>query len=370
MDTLHDLGEKLPKDASWWDSFWSGKASFDDLKDIFQDLVDAAGVLVTGAATIGDVSEADKLVDMLLKLMALSDLSEMLENFGDFSWQKFTAGLSQITGGFDLGPHAGEKELNDAIDNVNSFAKMVNDTILEAAPDINAVPLIQAIADGMQGEESKSILRKAFSVLGTLLAGEGITIPQTGVSDGGMSGGLSLLFGDFDGSSLTAKINSALSQFNPEELSNKLGVSDIFDTGDMKSEVEAMMASMQQALDSGEYSLDVSMVPNWSDGNVSDWWNGTSPMPISGTIAIDAASLVTINTNLESIQAAINAKGDAVVLAIGNLESNFNSLEEKLSSVSDAISNMRVVLDTGVIAGAVDKELGKRASVEERTTIP
>ena len=74
---------------------------------------------------------------------------------------------------------------------------------------------------------------------------------------------------------------------------------------------------------------------------------------LNGNISIDPLSL-------GSVVSAINSQGSRISSAISGLGS-------KMDSVASAVRSMKLVLNTGVVAGAVDNYLGNQATVNGRT---
>ena len=131
----------------------------------------------------------------------------------------------------------------------------------------------------------------------------------------------------------------------------------------MTTEMSTMVTSMQTALEQSGESLSVPAEMAWSDGNVPTWWSGGADMPVTGTVTIDASSLTTITSGLVNIQVAIANQGNAVVSAVSALGTQIDALGTGISNIGTSISNLRLVLDTGAIAGAVDAHLGEKAAL-------
>lgn len=370
MEMVKVISESIPTENTIWEKlFGGGTMSPGALKDFLSGLGLGMQEFVNSTKDIEDsaLANATKVVEFLQEMMIVANLTRILNGFGaDMAGLNLLPFIEALS---DPKSFQFDGSLEEAVDNASAFAITINDAIVAAAPEIDVVPLIDAIANGISGEDSKTIIKNAFTSLGNLLAGEGVELPTADVTGGGnLFSGLFSMLDTFNLGDYTSELNKMLGEFDPETLTNKLGIGDVFDMSDtgLSTQINEMMTAMQAQLDSGEYNLGVQMVPEWTNGDPPSWWGGDAPMSIKGEVSIVPTDLLHVTNMLNTIRNSIDVKGNEIVIAVNNLGSRINNLGDRVDGISDAIANMQFVLDTGVIAGAVDRRLGKQVAIESR----
>jgi hypothetical protein len=121
-------------------------------------------------------------------------------------------------------------------------------------------------------------------------------------------------------------------------------------TGTIQNATTAMQPFMDESSE-----IKYSLVPVVIDGEGFDFANNGS-LTVSGTVSIDTLSISSIATSISTEMAKTTAAAVTV-------------LTNHIDSLDSAIRSMRIVLNTGVLAGAIDKELGAAAGASIRTTI-
>ena len=129
-----------------------------------------------------------------------------------------------------------------------------------------------------------------------------------------------------------------------------LDMKSFFKNADYTETINSMITDMQQKLDSGEYSLSVTTVGNWDEAE----FTGDNTLTINGMVSIMSGDISTITSHITN-------QTTRIVTAIGNLSN-------RVSSIESAISGISIVLDTGAVAGAVDKKLGSKVKTNNRVT--
>ena len=130
-----------------------------------------------------------------------------------------------------------------------------------------------------------------------------------------------------------------------------LDMKSFFKNADYTETINSMITDMQQKLDSGEYSLTVTTVGNWDEAE----FTGDNTLTINGMVSIMSGDISTITSHITN-------QTTRIVTAIGNLSN-------RVSSIESAISGISIVLDTGAVAGAVDKKLGSKIKTNNRVTL-
>jgi hypothetical protein len=380
MAIIKVVSDNMPKNPSLWQQWFGGGITFGQFPEAMKDLSQGALTFANTALAMGKdkIEAADNLAEFFRKLLVVANLTQMLQTFPTTGWDLgFLDFLETIS---NPGKY-GYDELDSAVESMSSFATEFNAIIAEAALEIDVTPLVDAICNGIQSDESRIKLRTALTSIGAAFGDEGMQLPGVtveGDSSGGLNfisqlsslfsgGGLTSLMGGLGGEGgLAGMLNGALEGFNAEDVTNKLGLSSIINFDDMTTEMTTMVTSMQTALEQSGESLSVPAEMAWSDGNVPTWWSGGADMPVTGTVTIDASSLTTITSGLVNIQVAIANQGNAVVSAVSALGTQIDALGTGISNIGTSISNLRLVLDTGAIAGAVDARLGEKAALLTR----
>ena len=381
MAIIKTVGDNMPRNPDLWQQWFGGGITFDEFPGAMESIANGVKNFASVASEMTDekLAAADRFAEFLRKLLVVGNLTQLLNDLSDgFSGLNLLSFLDVIS---NPGKAGYEDQFEDTVDQMSSFATEFNAAIEEAALEINVTPLVDAICNGIQSDESRIKLRTALTSIGAAFGDEDMQLPGITV-EGDSSGGLnflSQLSSLFSGSGLTSliggkggegglagMINGALEGFNAEEITNKLGLNSIINFDDMTTEMSTMVTSMQTALEQSGESLSVPAEMAWSDGNVPTWWSGGADMPVTGTVTIDATSLTTITSGLTNVQTAIEIQGSAVVSAVSALGTQIDALGTGISNIGTSISNIRLVLDTGAIAGAVDARLGEKAALLTR----
>ena len=172
--------------------------------------------------------------------------------------------------------------------------------------------------------------------------------------------------------SLIGGLNNVLSRYTDyafsEEFEPLITFGEMFDA-DIKAAadsitIEPIIQSVLAQLSSGKARISegfgdmfpTSVRPAYDVDNETNmpllaYQNGT--VTLSGTVQIDTASL-------SGVIGAINSQGSSIVSAI-------QIMGNRIDNVASAVKNMKLVLDTGVLAGSVDAKLGANAVVVQRT---
>ena len=90
-------------------------------------------------------------------------------------------------------------------------------------------------------------------------------------------------------------------------------------------------------------------------------------MPIEGTVSIAQTDLSSITIKLDDLNNRIEQNGRNIAFYTQLTATRVSDLGDRIDGVANAVANMKMVLDTGVIAGAVDQRLGTTLAIKQRT---
>ena len=268
------------------------------------------------------------------------------------------------------------------------LAEAANSGIEEAASEINADAIVDKIVNSItSGEErikdaiSSAITVSANNATPTVAsemeeATESIedTTKQTEATIGGVFGILSMLSDGLNesGEELGTSVGDALSGIKDTteeivgDLGDSLGVNNITGLvlGDNSTEVMA-----QKGNDDGSsyidgflgqvvskvFGVDISptVSPVVDDSGFSGFNLSNGLVNLTGAVTIDSSQIATISS-------VITTQTNRAITAIQDVSNRVENLEQ-------AILGMSIVLDTGVIAGAVDNRLGSASGFGQRT---
>ena len=399
-----------------WAEEYKFGGEFENFKSEVPYITEAIQMFAEGGERIAnsaDLTKVKQLTDVIQQLMIIGSLGQFLSkdfHSGDkvsknavsnyaFDWFQFAAGLDTIVNGL-MGQQG---DIERSLETFTNFTEMFQGAIDEAAANINVLSIVDTIAKGITDPKNETKIAMAFQQLSTDLdRNYAITkekIEEMGEKGAGTAGGLDNfnllstifkgfseeeygeLFDQFKIGNIKDYINpegqtidvSEMFGFNSEDIQkmltegfdlsslkeamagengeNLMNFSDLINS-DYSASVTAMMDGMQAELDKADSQLTVHMVADWNDTDF-DFGNAS----VIGVVQVSSEDITSITT---SINTCMKEQIRTVVTAVNNLGG-------KINGVAAAISNMKIVLNTGAIAGEVDKKLGQQRTTNERT---
>ena len=402
MGIFQRIGNMKIHDATIFGQIFNGTLKFSELPGA----MDSIGAAMVKFGLYGQqlneipdaknaIARANDLVDLLGRLAELASYAEFLHSFKQFkSGSEFLEFIDKIS---DPKKYNAEG-LTKTVETFSGIAENINTAILEAVPNINTEPLINAVYDSLVSDEAKYKLVSAFEQLGQNVSEEGITLSGESVNvdfssllslfsgSGGLLGGL---FGGENGiggmlsgllgenGQLTSAVNkflgtdeepgflssveTKLTEFssNPEyNMGNILGLTTADGEADMQAYITALEGKLAEFKNGGGLDSEISMVLD--ESSMPAWFNGTAALEITGTVNLDPVSLGAITVGISTLR-------DTTINNTNRIVDTLYNLNSRIDGLNDSIRSMRLVLDTGAIAGAVDSALGKRLAVLNRT---
>ena len=373
MKALKVIGDNLPHDATAFETIFSGKIKFKDVGDALTSLVGgfAYATSLSNQISDSDVAQFNKVFSALEHLLSASEFFVKYNNFASKGAQGMLDFLRNLSKNPLSGDGAGmfAENLNVFTETVKETVKLFNGAIEEAAPDISIKPLLDTMIKDLEGTDE--VRTQIQNSLRTLFGDVKIT-DANGNTTTGLYGGLSSLSGigdlldtdklktngTFDiakmfgidlGSEDPAGINALF-----QGISKKIDITSFTEKG--KTMMEECLAGMQSSLDDTTLNAQVSAV--FTEDSLPEFFT-QSKMEIVGTVTIDAANLSDLkNTITNQTTRNINA-----------IYESANNLGGRIARLESAIRNMKIVLNTGTVAGAVDSTLGGKAALGSRTMV-
>lgn len=381
LEFSKSLGEKAPKVGGmqkFLNSLWTGgDYTFENLRDDLQHLGEGMGAFSTGLGTGFNAEAALGAVDIAYQIVEiLSGLQDIgtKTNSGSFvdveaNIQKLSEFLQAMNEGYDISNSNTGKNIPPMIDNIVALAKAVSDAV-EMSGGINpqSISMFSQMAYGIQ-QLSKTDPSFDFEPVGTNIAlgiKRGIENTQSQVTEAARSLAIatynaamealhahspSRLFmevGDFITAGMAIGIDDGSS-----DVQN--AIKDM--SGDTFKTATNVLAIISQML-SEEINANPTITPVLDLTDLSNGITMMNGMLDGGRMSIDtrnaailAASNIPHSTTTETNQNGTDLSG---------VYSRMAELGEKITEMSEQIAKMKVVLDTGAIAGAVTDQVDAR----------
>jgi hypothetical protein len=141
-------------------------------------------------------------------------------------------------------------------------------------------------------------------------------------------------------------------------MGNILGLTTADGEADMQAYITALEGKLAEFKNGGGLDSEISMVLD--ESSMPAWFNGTAALEITGIVNLDPVSLGAITVGISTLR-------DTTINNTNRIVDTLYNLNSRIDGLNDSIRSMRLVLDTGAIAGAVDSALGKRLAVMNRT---
>ena len=187
----------------------------------------------------------------------------------------------------------------------------------------------------------------------------------------GVFAGLSNNLDEIQIPDMSAKLKDAFSFKDPE-------------TGealDLTADLRKTLNTFQEELNNGP-AFEITIVPTFDFKNLNtlalqaalkDYPIGM-PLDLNIPDAVQLGSTgMNLNMSIEGIKARIDNAAAAVTEGQRNIVVAVQSMENRIGQMTNAIYNLKLYLDTGALVGgitpALDRELGKRASMSEVTGV-
>ena len=347
FERLKDIASMKINDVAWYSAFFAGE----------QSIFDVAAKLPGFGESISGFANATKDIEFGKVLDAsefIKNISEALEAYGNsgLDFFGFTSFLEQLT--------TSSINWNELSFDMSSMAESINQGIDEASTSIDATSVATAIANSIKS--NNSIVKEAIKELigdGTIFgtnsgapvseeAAENAADLISQIKQAAEDAGITLPDIEFDTSSFETAYGDVLGQLAGEGSDVLNTLLSGFGLSLGKNEGQGFVQGF-----TGEAS-EVRPVVNYNDLEglpMLAYQNGT--VTVSGIVQIDSASL-------DGVVSAIDAQGSNISSAISNLGS-------KMDSVASAVRGMKMVLDIGVVAGAVDDYIGNQSTLHGRT---
>ena len=405
MGIFQRIGNMKIRDATVLGQLFKGTLTFSELPDAVDSIGGAMVKLGLYGLQLNEIPDAENaiarandIVDLLGRLAELASYADFLNSFRQFkSGSEFLEFIDKIS---DPKKYNAEG-LTKTVETFSGIAENINTAILEAVPNIDTEPLINAVYDSLVSDEAKYKLVSAFEQLGKSMPEEGVTLSGENVNfdfssllslfsgkgglggilggllggEGGIGGMLSGLLGE--NGQVTSMINKIigteeepgffgnvktwLEEFssNPEyKMGNILGLTTADGEADMQAYITALETKLAEFQNGGGLDSKISMVLD--ESSMPAWFNGTAALEITGTVNLDPVSLGAITVGISTLR-------DTTINNTNRIVDTLYNLNSRIDGLNDSIRSMRLVLDTGAIAGAVDSALGKRFAVTSRT---
>ena len=376
MQSLKTIGDNLPKDATPFEQFFTGKIKFKDVGDMLTSLVNGMyAASVTAKGFVKDQSLLDafkKVFDTLESLFAASEFFAKYKNFsgsvqdmiGTLKWML----TNPITKNYDFrdGANQGSYAINSFKEFVEDVVSLFNVAILESAPQVDATPIFTAMLTSLEDTSAEG-QQRLISSLQKLLGGfnfssvSGSLNPLEGMS--GLLGGIDLSSFQVNGSFDAGKfLGIDLSSDDPGGINSVLqGVIDKVDLTAYQTKGQTMMSSVVEGMkeDLKSETIKATISPVWDETSIPPMLDlGNEEIKIVGTVKLDTTDLTNIKNTIV----------DQTTRNMQQISLSARELGARIDHMSTAIANIRFVLDTGVIAGAVDQRLGITAAKLSRTS--